>query len=58
MLAAGMMSPSGRCQTLDAAADGYVRAEAGGLLLLRSVTSIEVRQAVVAGGALFLGRVG
>jgi acyl transferase domain-containing protein len=35
--AAGMLAPDGRCKTLDAAADGYVRAEAAGLLLLQAV---------------------
>jgi acyl transferase domain-containing protein len=33
---AGMLAPDGRCKTLDAAADGYVRAEAAGVLLLHA----------------------
>eukprot|EP00983_Pelagomonas_calceolata_P078516 1154291-Pelagomonas_calceolata.AAC.1 len=32
---AGMLAPDGRCKTMDAAADGYVRAEAVGSLMLR-----------------------
>jgi acyl transferase domain-containing protein len=29
-----MLSPEGRCKTLDTAADGYVRAEAAGVMML------------------------
>jgi acyl transferase domain-containing protein len=36
---AGMLAPDGRCKTLDAAADGYVRAEAAGLLLLQAYSA-------------------
>ena len=34
----GMLSTDGRCKTLDAAADGYVRAEAAGAYLLQAGT--------------------
>lgn len=36
----GMLTPDGRCKTLDAAADGYVRAEAAAALMLRSADSL------------------
>jgi acyl transferase domain-containing protein len=35
---AGMLSPDGRCKTLDASADGFARAEAAGMLLLRMLS--------------------
>jgi len=38
---AGMMTPDGRCKTLDAAADGYVRAESVVTTLLQGVGSDE-----------------
>ena len=34
--AAGMLSADGRCKTLDAAADGYVRGEACGVIIIES----------------------
>ncbi|GLI63378.1 hypothetical protein VaNZ11_006235, partial [Volvox africanus] len=34
----GMLSPDGRCKTLDAAADGYVRGEAVGALVLAALS--------------------
>ena len=38
---AGMLSPDGRCKTLDGAADGYVRSEGAGMLMLRSAISLD-----------------
>ena len=38
---AGMLAPDGRCKTLDAAADGYVRAEACGALVMQLVTDLD-----------------
>lgn len=36
-----MLAADGRCKTLDASADGYVRAEAVGSLLMRVMSSID-----------------
>ena len=38
--AAGMLAPDGRCKTLDAAADGYVRSEAALAIVLRAIDSL------------------
>ena len=37
----GMMAPDGRCKTFDAAADGFVRSEGCGLLVLKRLSDAE-----------------
>src|SRR5690606_27266634 len=46
---AGMLSPSGTCKAFDAGADGYVRSEGAGLILLKSL------DAAIANGDSILG---
>eukprot|EP00884_Botryococcus_braunii_P010943 jgi/Botrbrau1/19850/Bobra.0124s0086.1 len=50
---AGMLALDGRCKTLDTSADGYVRAEAVGMVLLRML-SADTSQAGHGGQALAL----
>jgi len=38
-----MLSPEGRCKTLDASADGYLRAEGCGALMLRPFDASRLR---------------
>ncbi|MFI9552536.1 type I polyketide synthase [Nonomuraea endophytica] len=52
----GALSPDGRCHTFDARANGYVRGEGGGLVVLKplaaAVTDRDVIHAVILGGAV------
>jgi NADPH:quinone reductase-like Zn-dependent oxidoreductase/3-oxoacyl-(acyl-carrier-protein) synthase len=52
--AAGMLSPQGRCQVLEAAADGYVRGEACDVLLVAPAAAAGDKQplAVILGSAV------
>jgi acyl transferase domain-containing protein/acyl carrier protein len=53
---AGVLAPDGRCKSFDAAANGYVRGEGGGLVILKMLSSAiadgDPIQAVVLGSAM------
>lgn len=45
---AGVLSPDGRCKTLDAAADGFVRSEGAGLVVLKRLSDVSASDRVYA----------
>ncbi|HWO65136.1 MAG TPA: type I polyketide synthase, partial [Umezawaea sp.] len=53
---AGVMAPDGRCKTFDASADGYVRGEGAGVVVLkpleRALADHDTVRAVIRGGAV------
>jgi len=51
-LRAGMLAPDGRCKTLDAAADGYVRAESCDTLLLSPTANVNSESVWLCGTAV------
>ncbi|EEH59308.1 uncharacterized protein MICPUCDRAFT_13786, partial [Micromonas pusilla CCMP1545] len=48
---AGMLAPDGRCKTLDASADGYVRAEGCEIILLAASSDDVTQLSVALGGS-------
>lgn len=49
---AGMLASDGRCKTLDACADGYVRAEDCAILMLEEATEETDSQVLLSGSAV------
>lgn len=53
---AGVLAPDGRCKTFDAAANGYVRGEGGGIIVLKPLSAAladgDNVQAVILGSAM------
>lgn len=50
----GMLAGNGRCKTLDAGADGYVRSEGLGLVAMRSVTSLDPTGSDIGGSDILI----